>query len=657
MNSERKNKLTYGVKEMNSRQIKFLKLLQQQSEYKPASFFAKWLSVSTKTIYSDVNVLYDILKSNGITLDSSPRIGIKVNGSSAQLNAIIEEMDTSDKIDIFAPAIRRLNIIKMIVLEDQTLNLDDLSDKYLVSKTSIYQDLVTINNVFEAHDVRLQVTNHGIVLEGRENDIQIALKEYIFDGDCDGSLLDLKQFLTTVFNKEDIDEIFNLLLDDYDELTHDVSIYYIKSIIVTLLIQLARLRINHHLESEDTFLFNNIQYMETYIVANSIVEILKQYADVEFNNTDVEYLCRQLFAHRITNNLKSNSKNYSDIVNEIIKIMSKIEKVDLTHDEHLYKSLVYHVPAMIVRLQKGIQIINPLLDSIKRQYSELFSIVWYALSIIETTYDVSLNDHEVSLMLIHFQIALDKISKANNILIVCPYGVSSSQLIMSKVKQLLPSKDNIELAKVDTLYTTDLSNVSLIITSTELKNIDVPYVKVTPLVTNEDYKNIMDAYAKHILFKEEIMKKLADFQAPYLSRFIKPSLIRVKEEYQTKEECLNAMIDILEEKDYVTDKFRESIHNREKVGVTCMDSGVALPHAEPSTIKTSCVSIQTLKTPINWGGNMVNLIIMVCLNEEEVGMFKSVIQELYSIIVKKEYIDQIVKLDSVDSIIRLFYKK
>lgn len=642
---------------MNSRQIKFLKLLQQQSEYKPASFFAKWLSVSTKTIYSDVNVLYDILKSNGITLDSSPRIGIKVNGSSAQLNAIIEEMDTSDKIDIFAPAIRRLNIIKMIVLEDQTLNLDDLSDKYLVSKTSIYQDLVTINNVFEAHDVRLQVTNHGIVLEGRENDIQIALKEYIFDGDCNGSLLDLKQFLTTVFNKEDIDEIFNLLLDDYDELTHDVSIYYIKSIIVTLLIQLARLRINHHLESEDTFLFNNIQYMETYIVANSIVEILKQYADVEFNNTDVEYLCRQLFAHRITNNLKSNSKNYSDIVNEIIKIMSKIEKVDLTHDEHLYKSLVYHVPAMIVRLQKGIQIINPLLDSIKRQYSELFSIVWYALSIIETTYDVSLNDHEVSLMLIHFQIALDKISKANNILIVCPYGVSSSQLIMSKVKQLLPSKDNIELAKVDTLYTTDLSNVSLIITSTELKNIDVPYVKVTPLVTNEDYKNIMDAYAKHILFKEEIMKKLADFQAPYLSRFIKPSLIRVKEEYQTKEECLNAMIDILEEKDYVTDKFRESIHNREKVGVTCMDSGVALPHAEPSTIKTSCISIQTLKTPINWGGNMVNLIIMVCLNEEEVGMFKSVIQELYSIIVKKEYIDQIVKLDSVDSIIRLFYKK
>lgn len=55
---------------MNSRQIKFLKLLKEQSEYKPASFFAKWLSVSTKTIYSDINALYSFLQENGLDLDS-----------------------------------------------------------------------------------------------------------------------------------------------------------------------------------------------------------------------------------------------------------------------------------------------------------------------------------------------------------------------------------------------------------------------------------------------------------------------------------------------------------------------------------------------------------------------------------------------------------
>ncbi|MEI3292551.1 MAG: PRD domain-containing protein, partial [Thomasclavelia ramosa] len=34
----------------------------------------------------------------------------------------------------------------------------------------------------------------------------------------------------------------------------------------------------------------------------------------------------------------------------------------------------------------------------KEQYTELFTIVWYALSLIESRYNVILNDEEVSLI-------------------------------------------------------------------------------------------------------------------------------------------------------------------------------------------------------------------------------------------------------------------
>ena len=74
----KRNRVNLWGEKMNSRQIKFLKLLKEQSEYKPASFFAKWLSVSTKTIYSDINALYSFLQENGLDLDSSPRNGIKL---------------------------------------------------------------------------------------------------------------------------------------------------------------------------------------------------------------------------------------------------------------------------------------------------------------------------------------------------------------------------------------------------------------------------------------------------------------------------------------------------------------------------------------------------------------------------------------------------
>ena len=650
-------KLTYGVKNMNSRQIEFLKLLKEQSEYKPASFFAKWLSVSTKTIYSDINTLYNLLQEYGLNLDSSPRNGIKLIDEENNFNKLIDEISDENKRDEYSPTNRRYAIIRMILLENKLITLESLSNDFLVSKTSLYQDLGVINKVFEKQSTKLKVTNTGIVPIGTEIDLQKSIKNYIFGDNRDGSLLDLKNKLDVLFNKKLIDQIFHLLLEDYGELTNDVSIYYMKSIIVILLIQISRLKYDHHVESEETFLFNNIRYMETYIVANSIVEILKKELNVYFTNSDIEYLCRQLFAHRITNSLKTGQNEYVDLVKEIIEIMSKIEKVDLGKDERLYKSLIYHVPAMILRLKKGIKITNPLLESIKEQYSELFSIVWYALSLIESRYNVILNDDEVSLILIHFQIALDNISKANNILVVCPYGVSSSQLILSKVKQFLPSKDNIELSKIEKLYIADLSHVDLVITSVDLDNINVPYVKVSPIVTNEDYTHIMDAYKKHILFKEEILKELNNFSAPHMIQFIDPTLVQIKQSYNNKKECLDHLIQELENRNYVNEKFRDSIFNREKAGVTCMDSGVALPHADPSTIITSCISILTLEKPVDWGGNMVSLIIMVCLNEDHVDKFKDVIQEIYQIIIQKEYIDQIVKIDNIDTMIDLFYKK
>lgn len=554
---------------MNSRQIKFLKLLQQQNDYKPASFYAKWLSVSTKTIYSDINAVYELLSKNNLILDSSPRNGIKIIGDSNIIDEILKEIYDEEKEDIFLPINRRYQIIKLVLLENKNLTLDDLSETFLVSKTSIYQDLGNINKIFSLQNVKLKITTNGILVEGLEIDIQTSIKNYIFENTTDGSLLDLKNKISKIFDKSDIELIFNLLLEDYSELTHDVSIYYMKSIIAVLLIQISRLRYNHHVEPEETFMFNNIRFMETYIVANSIVEYLQQNLNVRFNNFDVEYLCRQLFAHRITTSLKTNNNEYSSFVKEIIDAMSKIEKIDLSHDEHLYKSLIYHVPAMILRLKKGIQITNPLLESIKKQYSELFSIVWYALSIIESRYNVLLNDDEVSLILIHFQLALDRISKANNILIVCPYGLSSSQLILSKIKQLLPSKDNIELSNIEKLYTTDLSNVDFIITSVELEKIDVPFVKVNPIVTNEDYIKIMNTYSKYILFKKEIMKELEHFRSPTLSKFINPTLISIRKDYKSKKECLDALITELEKRCYVSKKFRESILNREKAGVTC----------------------------------------------------------------------------------------
>nr|WP_309390139.1 hypothetical protein [Enterococcus faecium]WLE91245.1 hypothetical protein BCMPIHFP_00064 [Enterococcus faecium] len=81
--------------------------------------------------------------------------------------------------------------------------------------------------------------------------------------------------------------------------------------------------------------------METYIVANGLIEELKAKLNLPFYDADKEYLCRQLFAHRVTNNLKTSNEEYAMSVHKLIERMSEIEKIDLTQNDRLYQSLVY----------------------------------------------------------------------------------------------------------------------------------------------------------------------------------------------------------------------------------------------------------------------------------------------------------------------------
>lgn len=647
---------------MIGRQIKLLELLYKQTEYKPASFFSKALSVSTKTIYSDIKELNCLIKRFYVKLQVIPRNGILLVGSKDNIKSLFQHIDnenSSNDFDVFSPDFRRFNIVKRVFLDSNNPSLEELSKEFMVSKTSIYKDLEIIEKIIANDEMGILTDNDGIRVVGKELSIQKSVKQFIFANIINNDMIDLQKKLKLMFDEEIIIKISKLLFEDYAELTEEVSEYYIKSLLVTIITQVQRLKRGFHMEAEETFLFNNIRYMETYIVSNSMVELLNKELNIKFYTEDIEFLCKQLFAHRITNNTKISNTEYSDIIKILIERMSKIEKVDLSSDKRLYRSLLYHLPAMILRLKRGIEIKNPVLDMIKDQYSKMFSIVWYALSILETEYDISLNDDEVSLIVIYFQIALNSVSKANNIVIICPYGVSSSQFIHSKVIQLLPSKDNFEISSLKKLYSSNLNNVDLIISTVEITDIDVPVVKVSPLLSSEDCSNIMKAYSKYILDKKNrniFLERLENFTFPCLSKFIDPSLIKLNVDLDSKEECLNFLISELELRGYVGERFRKSIFNREKMGVTSLDSGAALPHADPTTVKKSSVSIVTLKHPIKWGGIDVSLVIMVSFSENDIYQFRDVITETYQLIEKSEYVKEVLKIKTVEEMADLFYQ-
>ena len=181
-------------------------------------------------------------------------------------------------------------------------------------------------------------------------------------------------------------------------------------------------------------------------------------------------------------------KEYDAVVRKMIQKMSDSIQVDLTRDEKLYMNILYHLVSMIYRSKLNVPVSNPLLEEIKREYSVLYSTTWLILAGIEKELDIRLTDDEVAFMMIHFQGAIDRLSANRKILIVCPTGIGTSELIANRLKRVFSPQDIVEVVSLRTLYKRDLNKIDLVISSVQLEKIDVPVTYVSPLMSKQDLK-------------------------------------------------------------------------------------------------------------------------------------------------------------------------
>ncbi|MBU5611294.1 PTS sugar transporter subunit IIA, partial [Aerococcus mictus] len=132
--------------------------------------------------------------------------------------------------------------------------------------------------------------------------------------------------------------------------------------------------------------------------------------------------------------------------------------------------------------------------------------------------------------------------------------------------------------------------------------------------------------------------------APTLLEFMNKDLINLHIDSTSKEELLDFMITQLEQKKMVKKEFRQSIFEREKLGDTNLENGIALPHANPNTVIESSISFTTLNKPIKWGKGKVQLIVMITFNDQDTNKIKLVIEELFPVINNKKLVDELLEI-------------
>ena len=637
---------------MNARQIFLLEFLLKQHEYLSANQLAEKYGVSTKTVYQDIDKLNDFfdegeLKSRIVKV---PRKGIKLSADEErkQIHSLLLVNKHESGVQDFSPEYRESELIKRLFINQEDLDIYDFAEEMYVTESTVHRDIDKLEKNLGQFDLKIRIKHDQLFVDGDEWNIRKALQSYVIQAQSLGREEKIERF----FSEKDIEICYEAISRLSQKYHHQFSEEYSCLLLVECLVFKKRTENNNCLTERTSNLINDLNHLEVYFFSGELLESIINKSFSEISPYEIEAMSYSLLAYGFSIQSADYIQNIEHQVNELINKVSNLLSLDLSKDNHLKLMLSNHISKMIFRLRNQIYITNPALEEIKKQYSSLFNVIWIAIRGLSKYYEINISNEELAFIVIHFQLAIEKIVKPLNIVVICQNGIATSELIMSKLHKIFDSDAKITNINARELDFYDLSNIDLIISTIALPEVKVPVIEVSPILTKDEIESIRSFYSEHMTDNYTLMRTSLDgrkFNLESLQTLIKkPSLIR--ETVKSKKECIEKMIRECDATNRRIKEFKESILERETLGSTSVYTGVALPHCDPRFVEQSELIVMTLDKPINWGKNNVKLIILIAVAENDIPIFKDSLIALYSVIENQELMNELVQLENGDEI-------
>lgn len=613
------------------RQKKLLEIFKYSSGFLTAELLAETLQVSKRTIHNDLAAL----EAQGNLFQKKPGVGIRLQSS--------EKNDKTEE-DFYSPDYRRNQILKILLFQEQTITYQSMAEKFMVSISSIIADLNYLKkNIFQEGTLELVGNEHGTRLVGKEiqwNKTLIVFNEYMKKtANLNFRDQEYHELLAEFYPFEHIKICYEIVTNLKSYNIYYVADYYLENVFHALLALVYRVgKGYHHNMERNEFFSEQIMKLMNYVIAKDLLELIEKKTEVHFSNGDIYLFSVYLKANRISFKPANTSydEEFARKIREMIDRMSDCSNVNLQQDHELYESLYLHMIPMIHRLKYKIMLKNPMLDEIKSEYRLMFELTWLAVDPFVKELGLKMTEDEVGFLMLYFQNALEKQKKSKRIVVVCPNGLATSTFIANKIRKILPPLDIIELASLDDIHHFNYSNIDFIVSTVPLEIQNVTVVIVSMLLNANDLRKIEKVY------KEKIEHPIPEHIVPDIAgqkKYLKPTHVFFHEGKMDKNTMIHKVCDQLRQEELVTKNFEASIFDRERKGATDNIFGGAIPHAEVSTVKQTCLAVWVNKEPMKWTKYRVKVIVFCAIAEEDLKFAKLVLKEAFAFIQSKKVVE------------------
>ena len=438
---------------LTKRQKELLEFLTQEDDFQTVEYFASKLGVSKRTTHIELGIIEEYVQRSGEYLEKKRGVGIALRGLK-EVSSPLEPQEGSDVYDTFN---RRIQIMNRLLFKEKLVSFNHLSESFMVSKSSIIKDFEFIMKILNVgSEIKLCSDVHGTSLLGSEEDRQKALLQFnrylLSNSDIYGQedFAEKIKLLNPYYGESLISVCSNILYTYVKENVNAISDYYVQNILNIFIILVFRISRQHHMEEQAG---SRTQDSDIFFEESAVRMLHKAALRLEFSytNEDVHYLSLQL----VSNRFEPLPEDEVDekIVDQLLDKVSAALNINFSSDQKLEEQLKNHIPPMIYRLKSNNKTDNPFTSQIKNEFSLTFNVIWVVLSEYEQELGISFNEDVIAFLTMYFQAAIERARMNRKILIVCQMGIATSELLVNRIKNALPSLDTFEVASVPELET------------------------------------------------------------------------------------------------------------------------------------------------------------------------------------------------------------
>lgn len=504
--------------EFTPRTKQILNVLLQENQTMSVKVLADKVGVSKRTVQRELEYINGSLKTYEISFMSKTGVGVWLEGSEEEKKRLLSDITKGDSYDVSNKEERRKRLVLEILKDKGLKKLFYYSSKFKVSEATVSGDLEAVEEWLNRYGLQVvRKPGSGVAIEGSEGSYRRAIRAFIdenidtrvlheaYENEdeqteiCDG----LEQSnIGQILNNDILKRVVNCIMGMEDDRVMTLTENSYIGLVIHIAIAINRILKNEIIEA-DTRWSKELPKDDDYALAKKIARELEEEFEISIPQLEISYICLHIKGAKHEKiqwdgqkTVEIENRELQQLVNEMIDVFDPQNGFLLKQDEEFIQGLLAHLQPTLIRILHDMQIINPVLEDIKRDYPEIFGRCIQVAKVLERWIGKPVPEAETGFLTVHFGAAVVRIEGNNEDIrqvhmgVVCSSGIGISRLMSSKLEKAFKERVSISTYGKKDITPYLAGKLDFFVSSIPMENLDAPIVYVSPLLSEKDMEQV-----------------------------------------------------------------------------------------------------------------------------------------------------------------------